>query len=108
LAKSELLRLAEDGLAAFPPVRLSDLSIDCRQFAEATASARMFVLADVVGLLASAWEPHGAVPVKIRERLDLLLSVRMLSILTEEDEHAAVSPATSFREDLRLVLMQMG
>lgn len=104
MAKSELLRLAESGLAAFPPSGLGELATECRESAEAIASARLFVLAGVVELLAAAWEPFDAVSVDVRERLDALLSTRLPLILSEEDERAAVSLATSMCDDVSLVL----
>jgi hypothetical protein len=71
-----------------------------------TVSPRLFVLTNVIELLASAWEPYEAVPVEVRERLDLVLSTQMRLILSEEDEGAAMSLAASMREDVSLILRQ--
>jgi hypothetical protein len=106
LAKSELLRLAENGIAAYPPDAFGELATQCRQSAEATASPRFFVLAGAVEMMATAWEQFEAVNVGIQERLDVLLATRLPLILSEPDENAATSLATAMREDMSLVFTQ--
>lgn len=104
MANSELLRLAEGGLAAFPPAHLGELATACRESGTARASARLLVLADAIGLLASAWEPHEAVPSVAIPALDRLVKERLPAVLAEPAEEAAVSLAASLREDVALIL----
>lgn len=104
MARSELQRLAEGGIGAFPPSAFRDLALVCHESAVAHASARLFVVEEVAEALAAVWEPHEAFSSAAREQLDEVLATQLPFILDEVDESAAVSLASSLREQVSLII----
>lgn len=104
MVESELRRLAEHGVARFPPSAIRRLSEDCRDLGRARPSIRFLLLADVLALVAELWEPHGAYSTEGCAALDSILARRLPSITNEPDDEAAGSLVTSMADEIRSVI----
>lgn len=72
--QSSLQRLADDGLAAFPPDRLPEAAGWCWEFGAATGDARWCLLARTLDRLAAPFtDGNGALPSELTSQIDSVL-----------------------------------
>lgn len=105
MVSAELLQLAEGGLRSVSASALADLAASCRQSLVATASARDGVLAEIMEVLAGAWEAQGYFHAATVDAMDDLLRRELPQIISEPDEQAATSLAAALRESVVLSLL---
>jgi hypothetical protein len=103
--EDDLLRLARDGVAGFPPAQFGGLVAECRGAAEQRLGLRFLPIAEAVDVLREAWEPYEAFWTKTTALLDSVLGADLPLILTEGSEEAAVYLAKSMYDALKLIIL---
>lgn len=77
-----LLRLADEGLADFPPGRFSEAADWCWEWGAATGDARWCLLWRLLQDLAALFDEHEAVPAATVERVDRAMRLHLRTVLT--------------------------
>lgn len=105
---NDLLRLAEDGLAAYPPSGLVDLTASCRDLCRALPDPRYCTVADALQILVDWFEErdrYGNVPPSSMDELSETL--RRLRLIVEEPEPAvAVAMAFDLQTEVGLIVQR--
>lgn len=101
---SDIYRLGESGISAFPPSSLSTASDWLWDFCEATGDARYCSLSVSLRTVANAFDEHDALPTTTVRDADKLFADRLPYILNARDRADASSSARSLREDLAAAL----
>src|SRR5579883_325487 len=101
---SSLRRLADEGIAAFPPLALPDLAAWCWDIGETTGDARYCSLSRSIGQIEELFEPVEAVPQNLVRHLDGLLARTVGDILQADSAEAGSILARSLREDISLTI----
>lgn len=96
--RSELLRLAEGGLAAFPPDGLGSLAEWTRDYCWASGAVAYCILHDLFEVLVDAFE--GPVLSSTASEVDVVLRRDLRAIVEAEDPDVARTVALSLRSDV--------
>lgn len=94
-------RLAKEGLGAFPPARLGDLSQWCEEYCWATGHVAYCVLSSLFSVLFQAWKYP--IPEDVEEAMSGILRKQLPAILDSDDETARVV-ALALREEVLFIL----
>jgi hypothetical protein len=94
----DVRRLAQNGLAAFPPGKLGELGIWLRDFGSATGDARYYALSDLVLDLTHPFSGNRGLPVAITASVDSELEKGIPAILDADDPSFASSLARQLHE----------
>lgn len=100
-----LLRLADKGLAAYPPAELSTLADWCWDIGESTGDARYSSLWRSLDLISDLFAEHGALPTGMVARLDEALHYWMPKIIGAADASEGSQFARLMREDLARAIL---
>jgi hypothetical protein len=106
VSREDLLRLAEGGLAAYPPDKIADLVNSCRDFCRAIPDARYCVLADALKIVADWFEErdrYGGVFTSSVTELNGALQ-RLPLIVDETEPGAAVAIASDLQAEVSLIV----
>ena len=101
--EASLLRLAEDGLAPFPPSSLPDLAQWCRDRTASTGDGRWSVVAECLTRISQPFEEDGQLSTAVLEALDRVLSVWLPDVVHAASAEAGALLASSMREALEEV-----
>lgn len=99
----QLLRIAEHGIAAFPPAGLHDLADWCWDLGEATGDARYSSLSRSFEIIAELFDLNKVAESTTVKRLDILLNRHMCEILSAESAEVGAHLARAMREAITLV-----
>jgi hypothetical protein len=99
-----LRRLADDGLAAYPPVDITTLADWCWEYGEATGDARYSSLWRALRSIVCSFEDTDALPTLTVMRIDALLRESVPDIVDAESPEAGAQLARRMREDLLTIL----
>ena len=106
MSREELLRLAGQGLAAYPPSGIGGLAEASSELCETTGDVRYCVIADGLRIFARWLASHGdgaAIPNGSVAELDELFR-RIPSILDESEPEVAIALARAFKEETEVVV----
>jgi hypothetical protein len=81
--RSQLRRIASEGLGAFPPAALSHAADAARDFCWASGDVRFCVLSDLLLVLDELWE--GPVESALVDQIDRILAEELPAILHHAD-----------------------
>lgn len=98
--RNSLLRLANDGIARFPPADLQTLADWCWDYGEATGDARYCSLWRCLDLLAERFAQFEALAAEDVSFYDGLLRACMADILDASESALAASLARQLREQM--------
>jgi hypothetical protein len=99
VSREDLLRLAEGGLAAYPPNKIADLVSSCRDLCRAIPDARYCILADALKIVADWFEQRdGYGGVCTSSVTELNGAFQRLPLIVDETEPGA---AAAFASDLQ-------
>lgn len=102
---TQLRRLGDEGLGAFPPRDLDGLARACAATADSGGGLRYFSLSQTIGILSEAWQQHEAFWTESTRQLNEILAVDLPQVLCEPIEEAAVSLAAAMRDAVVLVIL---
>ena len=100
--QAEFLRLAREGLAAFPPEDLARLAREAEGYCHESGVVLYCVLGKIASDLAWRWEDVDAVPTTLLTTLDGVLSHALPRVLNEGE--GAYVLATALREEIQTIL----
>lgn len=98
--QSSLLRLADRGLGAFPPERLTDLAAWCRDWVDATGDGRYCSVAQALERIGAPFESDELLSTATVRRLDLVLQQELPAIVRAETAEIGALLARAMRERL--------
>ena len=98
--RDALLRLADSGIAAFPPVELHHLADWCWDFGESTGDARYSSLARSIYIIADLFDLNGAAETATVRQLDTVLNRSIGEILEAESAELGAHLARTMRESI--------
>jgi hypothetical protein len=108
MIRADLLRLAEEGLTAYPPSALGELADSCKSFCADRADVRYCLLADAFRMVADWFDErdrYGGITRSSVMELDGVFS-RLPPILDEEEMTAAAAFAGALRDEVSLIFEQ--
>lgn len=100
MSRESLLRLGNEGIAAFPPSGLTQLADWCWEYGEATADARYFLLWQILKFIADAFDDDGAAIASVVARWDSVLQQHIPSVVDAVDATEGVRLARLMRDEL--------
>jgi hypothetical protein len=98
--EGSLRRLADEGVAAFPPTALGDLVEWCWSFGEETGNARYLSLSQALKLIDDLFADCGACPTASVDSLSRLLRTWLPAILDAVDPADGTAFARLLRQQL--------
>jgi hypothetical protein len=104
---SSLERLARDGLVAYPPSDLPDLTSWCWDFAEATGDARYCSVGRLLQEMSDFWDSRG-IPTDLACALDAAIKVRLPVVLAATNASDGAIQARLLREDIFRLVNEAG
>jgi hypothetical protein len=105
-SRDELLRLADEGLAAYPPAKLSDLCIWCADTCKALPDVRYCVLSDGLRIIADWFgerDGYGGVLTSSVDELNVVLR-RVRAVVEEQEPAVAVALASDLQAEISLIV----
>lgn len=99
-SREDLVRLALNGLAAYPPAGLGDLCSWCRDWCLAAADVRYCALADALQVVADWFDDRGGVLSSSMKELDVALQQNLPHIIDEDDASVAVAMTRVLHDEL--------
>lgn len=101
LDQFSLRRLADDGLARFPPARLHEAAEWCWEFGAATGDARWCLLSRTLARLAAPFvDSIGALPSELVDQIDAVLREQLPDVLSATSAVEGASLARLLDESL--------
>jgi hypothetical protein len=104
---SDIERLVESGIAAFPPSQLSEAASWLTDFGNASGEARYLTLASTLSMIYAAFEDNGGqMFTDTVEAVDAELKEAIPTILSTGDIAFASSKAQQLRDAVALLIQQ--
>jgi hypothetical protein len=100
LDRQDLSRLAERGVAAFPPANLSTLAEWCWDFGESSGDARYCSLWRTLSMVAAPFDQDDALSSAVVARIDSVLRTSLPDVLTADSAADGSLLARALRERL--------
>ena len=106
--QASLYRLAEQGLARFPPTALNSLADYCWDRSEATGDARYSSLWRTIAWINDLFDDYGGLPTDLVNNLDGILRARLAGVLEAGSPEEGAHLGRLMREDLQASIEEHG